>query len=377
MKHINMDRKKIQAYSYVLATIIGIILSLYLLINVEFINGFKFSNIDKMLLRDGLINSLICGVLGLILSVIVFTAEYCYTNKRDVKNFDNSILTQFSLIIFLISVLLIIVPFIAFGIQVFIVVIMTFFILLNISDLILRVPIYIFYVVLDSILSKTGIKVEYVAFIGQDKFSLFLQIIMWCGIAPYVLIFLLKGIKNLLEKYFGINHIFATSFKNILIIVTINTIRYPTYFILFFISIIVYIYKIDSQSILGVIKESLVTFVLLDTVAYSLYCNAKEKKRVKDKILFHKVFIPIKKDLEGAKNEIINNNLVKFNDTNISMNFTCKNILEKYDFQDKNKEWADIFHKVKELTECKFTYGNILLEIDMLIDKINLLEAFL
>ena len=148
-------------------------------------------------------------------------------------------------------------------------------------------------------LSPSEKTTSYGSFIGEEKYSIFLTMITFLISIPYIFSFLIKIVKSLVGKCTGNKELTALIFKPIVTLTNVNILRYILYIILFFTSIYTYSLNITKPDyILSIFKESLLEFVLLDTVIYSIYDNLKTRlKNNKYKKLI-KYYLPYKYDLE-------------------------------------------------------------------------------
>lgn len=113
-----------------------------------------------------------------------------------------------------------------------------------------------------------------------------------------MLSYCLKVIKKFIQWAVG-NKIVALFFKPIEVLININTLRYIIYIVLFFTSIFTYSVNVSqSDYVILLIKESLLEFVLLDTVIYSIVSNIRDKEKNRKQQNLRKYYIPFKHDLE-------------------------------------------------------------------------------
>lgn len=131
-------------------------------------------------------------------------------------------------------------------------------------------------------------------FIGSDRFSLFLTIIIYIILVPYMVAPLIRFFKKIFGKITGSPQLILV-FSWLEKIFRVNNLRYIIYIILFLTSIAVYSIDMSgNNSLLPLFKEALLEFVVLDTVIYTIYCNAGSRK----KRLARRYYIPYKYDLE-------------------------------------------------------------------------------
>ena len=174
--------------------------------------------------------------------------------------------------------------------------------LLIIPSLLLNVVlgyiVYYFIRIIEKIGMDCGITMIQGEFIGADKFFLFLTSIIYAILIPYMFALIIRLFKKILGKIVG--KITGSSQMTMLFpwekkIFSINVLRYIIYIILFLTSIAVYSIDMSgNNSILPLFKEALLEFVVLDTVIYTIYCNAGSRK----KRLARRYYIPYKYDLE-------------------------------------------------------------------------------
>ncbi len=168
----------------------------------------------------------------------------------------------------------------------------------------------------------------YSDFIGQEKYSIFLIMITFFVMIPYILPFLLMVIKKIIQVFAG-NNIIAYIFKPMEALINVNVLRFIIYMGLFFISVLTYSVKIEQFDYFSLIKESLLEFVILDTVIYSTISNIKNNHKQKMK----RYYIPFKYDLEFVLSAIYIYNL-KYNEMKARIKFSV-NINESLKWKKK------------------------------------------
>ena len=131
-------------------------------------------------------------------------------------------------------------------------------------------------------------------FFGSDRFSQFLTTIIYIILVPYMVAPLIRFLKKIFGKITGSPQLILV-FSWLEKIFRVNNLRYIIYIILFLTSIAVYSIDMSgNNSLLPLFKEALLEFVVLDTVIYTIYCNAGNRK----KRLARRYYIPYKYDLE-------------------------------------------------------------------------------
>ena len=163
--------------------------------------------------------------------------------------------------------------------------------------------IYVFVLVAEKICQSSGIALTYGKFIGQENYFKFLTIITFLISIPYILPISLRMIRKFIEIVTK-NKIVVKFFEPIEKLMNINVLRYIMYILLFFISIYTYSLNITQTCNIFLIKESLLEFVLLDTVISSIICSAKNAIENKRRQKFRKCYISFKYDLEEVLSEI-------------------------------------------------------------------------
>lgn len=168
---------------------------------------------------------------------------------------------------------------------------------------------YCFVEIVEKICTSSGITLTYGEFIGQDRYSYFLSIITFLILTPYLLSLMLKIIILFFEKITG-NKIVSLIFKPAQFLVSVNCLRYIIYILLFFTSVLTYSVNVSQTDfVFSIAKEALLEFVILDTVAYSIVSNIREKKRKRNRQIIRMNFISFKYDLEFVLSAIVMYNL--------------------------------------------------------------------
>lgn len=168
---------------------------------------------------------------------------------------------------------------------------------------------YLFVLLVEKICTSSGITLAYGEFIGQEKYSIFLTMITFLILIPYILSFLLRMVKKFIQGVTG-NKFIALIFKPIELLISINVLRYTIYILLFFTSIFTYSVNISqSDYFFSLIKEAMLEFVLLDTVIYSIISNIKDTKKNHKKQNMRRYYVAFKYDLEVVLSAITMYNL--------------------------------------------------------------------
>ncbi len=343
MKLIASDEKKIESNKksdkvklvmLVLATFSGLLLSFVsIYLNIDFIELIKvFSeNISNPEVIDKIVQILVkwyiysfSMVIAALLLFGIYFACHRKKNEEDVLTWGQTLIFMIVLILILQSLL----PLYSFTV---LIVIALFYILFFSSFLLKNVigyGIYLFVVIVESVCTSSGITLTYSDFIGQEKYSIFLIMITFFVMIPYILPFLLMVIKKIIQVFAG-NNIIAYIFKPMEALINVNVLRFIIYMGLFFISVLTYSVKIEQFDYFSLIKESLLEFVILDTVIYSTISNIKNNHKQKMK----RYYIPFKYDLEFVLSAIYIYNL-KYNEMKARIKFSV-NINESLKWKKK------------------------------------------
>ena len=348
-----------------LAPIIGVILSCVLAyINIDFIELLKIlnENIFNPEIVDKLI-SLICkwytisifsifGALLWLLPIIFFNRNK--KNNVDILTWGQAIYLAVELVLLSQGILPL---FSAIMVLVIALLYLVFFSSMLLKNII-GYGTYLFVLLIERICTSSGIELTYGEFIGQEKYSIFLTIITFLIFIPYMLSYCLKVIKKFIQWAVG-NKIVALFFKPIEVLININTLRYIIYIVLFFTSIFTYSVNVSqSDYVILLIKESLLEFVLLDTVIYSIVSNIRDKEKNRKQQNLRKYYIPFKHDLEFILSAITIYNLKnKGMYASIKFSIDIKKVLKgkrKKDVNDIDKLLADIstnYYKIAVLEQ--------------------------
>lgn len=263
-------------------------------------------------------------VIAALLLFGIYFACHRKKNEEDVLTWGQTLIFMIVLILILQSLL----PLYSFTV---LIVIALFYILFFSSFLLKNVigyGIYLFVVIVESVCTSSGITLTYSDFIGQEKYSIFLIMITFFVMIPYILPFLLMVIKKIIQVFAG-NNIIAYIFKPMEALINVNVLRFIIYMGLFFISVLTYSVKIEQFDYFSLIKESLLEFVILDTVIYSTISNIKNNHKQKMK----RYYIPFKYDLEFVLSAIYIYNL-KYNEMKARIKFSV-NINESLKWKKK------------------------------------------
>ena len=373
MKSVVFNEKEIESFKksgvikyamLALATPIGLILSCVLAyINIDFIELLKkiFSeNISNPEILDELAQIMskwyiISGVIvfaALVLLIIYFSRNR--KNDEDVLTWGQAIFLATELIL----ISQVVLP--LFTVTIAIVIALLYFVFF--SSMLLKNIIgygtYLFVFLVEKICTSSGIALTYGEFIGQEKYSIFLTMITFLISIPYILSFLLRMVKKFIQGVTG-NKSVALIFKPVEALISINVLRYAIYILLFFTSVFTYSVNVSqSDYVILLIKESLLEFVLLDTVIYSIVSNIRDKEKNRKQQNLRKYYIPFKHDLEFILSAITIYNLKnKGMYASIKFSIDIKKILKgkrKKDVNDIDKLLADIstnYYKIAVLEQ--------------------------
>ena len=168
---------------------------------------------------------------------------------------------------------------------------------------------YVFVLIVEKICTSSGITLTYGEFIGQERYSIFLTIITFLILTPYLLSFLLRMIRKFIQGVTK-NKAVALIFKPMEALTYVNVLRYAIYIFLFFTSVFTYSVNISqSDYVFSLVKEALLEFVLLDTVIYSIISYLKNIMINHKHQNIKNYYIPFKYDLEFVLSAITMHNL--------------------------------------------------------------------
>lgn len=351
----------------VLATPVGLLLSCVLAyLNIDFIELLNIfsENISNSEVLDELAQIMrkwyiISGVIFLAASLLL---GIYYVRNR--KNDEEESFTWVQTIFFTIELILIsqvVLPLLTITIEI----VIALFYFVFFSSVLLKNVIgygtYLFVLIVERICTSSGIMLTYGEFIGQEKYSMFLTMITFLILIPYLLSFLLRMIRKFIQSVMR-NESVALIFKPVEAAISVNVLRYIIYILLFFTSVFTYSVNISqSDYVFSLVKEALLEFVLLDTVIYSIMSNLKDTKINHKQKNMRKYYIPFKYDLEFILSAITIYNL-KNKEMYARINFSIdiNRIL-------KGKRQKDVSEIDKLLTDISTNYY----EIEILEQKIK------
>lgn len=351
----------------VLATPVGLLLSCVLAyLNIDFIELLNIfsENISNSEVLDELAQIMrkwyiISGVIFLAASLLL---GIYYVRNR--KNDEEESFTWGQTIFFTIELILIsqvVLPLLTITIEI----VIALFYFVFFSSVLLKNVIgygtYLFVLIVERICTSSGIMLTYGEFIGQEKYSMFLTMITFLILIPYLLSFLLRMIRKFIQSVMR-NESVALIFKPVEAAISVNVLRYIIYILLFFTSVFTYSVNISqSDYVFSLVKEALLEFVLLDTVIYSIMSNLKDTKINHKQKNMRKYYIPFKYDLEFILSAITIYNL-KNKEMYARINFSIdiNRIL-------KGKRQKDVSEIDKLLTDISTNYY----EIEILEQKIK------
>ena len=273
--------------------------------------------------------------------IVIFS--FFFIKSSDTENISFFSAIRISIVVFLITQIILPLYLLLFGICICL--LFLIFASSMIMKSIISYPFYFFIVVLEKFSTSTGLSISYGDFIGKQNYSTFLSLITFFVSVPYLLNLSLLLIKKLFKSFIG-SGLTSLFFWPIDYIFRINNIRYFIYIFLFFTSILTYSMNISTNDkVLMMTKESLLEFVLLDSVIYSIYNNLNNSTKKRKLNLFLKIISPFKYDLNFVANTIIIYNL-KTKTLNARLNFNIdkniKNKIKLSEFDDLNKILTDI-----------------------------------
>ena len=351
----------------VLATPVGLLLSCVLAyLNIDFIELLNIfsENISNSEVLDELAQIMrkwyiISGVIFLAASLLL---GIYYVRNR--KNDEEESFTWVQTIFFTIELILIsqvVLPLLTITIEIVIALFYFVFFSSGLLKNVIGYGTYLFVLIVERICTSSGIMLTYGEFIGQEKYSMFLTMITFLILIPYLLSFLLRMIRKFIQSVMR-NESVALIFKPVEAAISVNVLRYIIYILLFFTSVFTYSVNISqSDYVFSLVKEALLEFVLLDTVIYSIMSNLKDTKINHKQKNMRKYYIPFKYDLEFILSAITIYNL-KNKEMYARINFSIdiNRIL-------KGKRQKDVSEIDKLLTDISTNYY----EIEILEQKIK------
>lgn len=367
MKSVVYNEKRIESFKksdvikyamLALAIPIGLILSCVLAyISIDFIEILEIfsENISNLELLDELVQimskwyiiSVVIGFVALALSVIFF-AQNRKNDEEDLA-WGQAIFLAIELILISQVVLPLFTVTMAIVIALLYLVFFSSMLLKNI----IGYGTYLFVLLVEKICTSSGIELTYGEFIGQEKYSVFLTMIAFLILIPYILSFLLRIVRKIIQGVTG-NKFVALIFKPVEVLISINVLRYTIYILLFFTSVFTYS-EIVSQSdyVLSLVKEALLEFVLLDTVIYSIISNIRYIEKNHKQQNMRRYYVPFKYDLEFVLSAMTMYNL-KDKEMYARINFSVdtKKIL-------KEKRQKDVSEIDNLLTDISTNYYKI------------------
>lgn len=355
-----MKRKEvkdvIKLIPIVTASPIGIILSIIVavkLIDFGELDGilksnllsFKLIQLINPIIEPWFIWSLACFFFSFIFITIVFLIKQHKKENNDSINIFDSLAISISLIL-IIQILLPVMLAILGLVYLFIYLI---FGISTIIKFILGYGVYFFAYISQSLFNSYGYSISLGDFIGDKKYNMLLTLIIFLIAVPYLLSSIIRVIKKVMTSLGGGSQLFELIFKPIEFIFKITHIRYIIYLSLFFLSIFVYSYNItDIDNVLMLFKESLLEYVLLDTICYSLYENLSKWNKRKKAVMFMRFIIPFKLDLEIIRASFL---YYSFLDKSIKskVKFSCDTVILK---RVKYKEFNKIILELNHISNC-------------------------
>ena len=246
------------------------------------------------------------------LAAFLLLIIYSIRNKRKVQD----VLTWGQAIFFAIELILlsqVVLPLFTFTMAIVLVLVYFVFYSSMLLKNIFEYGTYLFMVIIEKICTSSGIELTYGSFIGQEKYSNFLTLITFLILTPYIVTFLLRMIRKLIQKVTG-NDLVTSIFKPVEALFSINVLRYAIYILLFFTSVFAYSTNVSQPDyVISLVKEALLEFVVIDTVIYSIISNINntinntKKNRKQQKM--RRCYTPIRYDLEFILYAIAMNNL--------------------------------------------------------------------
>lgn len=361
-----------------LASPIGIVISVLLaIIKIDYkqILNIKITNIESVSTIMNIFQpwykwSFVCLLISLAIVICFGILKYTIFKKHQQKD-ELNLFVSFTISVIIILLAQIVLPLMS------VILILAFAILygfLGISFIfqyMLRIIVQVFGWILQDLFIAIGIDIELGNFIGQEYVSIFLTLIIFLILIPYLFSGVLCIVKRFFSKITRANAIIDIAFKPIEFIFKLIHIRYFIYIILFLLSILTYSYNVNnSTNWLTLIKESLLAFVLLDTICYSLYENHCKKKKLRLSKIYLNLIIPYKLDLEYIRSimttyALKNNHMGKAkiifsNDISVlslKKNFPFNNIiLEIQSLNGSLMTYEALYIKINEVLFCIYKY---------------------
>lgn len=344
-----------------LADVVGIILSgMLACYNIDFK---KILNVFIENITDPDINEIFMSVMSTwyIISFILFFLALgllvIYSHRSKKNNAD--VLTWGQTIVF-IFVSILIVQIILPSITAVIAIMICLLYLLIFSSMLLQNIIRhgtnYFLLFIEKICMVFGKKLTYNKFIDSTDYFIFLTLITFLILFPYIFSFLIQMIRKVTQMITKSEAV-GLFFKPFEILMHVNVLRYAIYLLLFFISVITYSVSSigiqDYDNIIPLTKEALLEFVLLDTVIYSIFSYIKDTRKNHKLQKAKWQYIPFKYDLEFVLSAITMHNLKDKNiDVRIKFSVDINDLL-------KGKKQKDINQIDKLLVDISTNYYEI------------------
>lgn len=356
----------------------GLILSLILANNlIDYSLIVKINLLDSESLFNGfhIFDKWLSISLGCLLIALVLLVFYAYIKSYILKvSEETADLTLSSTIISVMVILMlsqIILPLIVVVLLVLFIILYAIFGISSLAQFLLRIMMIFSINILQSLFSSVGIKIELGDFIGQNSLSLFLSLITFFISIPYIFAYIVKGIGCLARK--TSNTIINYMFRPFERVFQVGYLRGFLYIVLFLISLLTFTYNISGPSnILSIIKESLLTFVLLDTVCYSIYEKGQKRRQKKINKQYFDIVLQYKHDLEFIRSTITIFNLINKVNYKAKVKFSCEAILIK---NRRRCPFAFILDELTYLSENHFTYQELYHNINNILYDIYIFEG--
>ncbi len=370
-------KKQTIFYTLLVASIfVGIAIQLLLIeidysqmLNINIFDSMTISIIFKMF--TPLYKSGFTGLLAAFVLIICVIALKLTKFKEYMQDNELNLLNTLFLSLILIALSQIILPLMITTVIISFVILYFLFGTSYVFQYMLRVILQIFLDALQYFFMISDHDINLGNFIGQEYVSLLLTLTISFISLPYLFPPILFLVKNFFSKCTGANAIIDLVFRPIEFVFQLTNTRYYIYIILFLLSIVVYSYNVsNSANILILIKESLLAFVLLDTVFYSVYDNHNKRKKQKYSRIYMEQILPYKFDLEYIRSVMttysLKSNYIEKAKIIFSKDISTLNINKKLPFYNiviqiqslngKYMPYRDLYKKINEILSAIYQY---------------------
>jgi len=375
---LNNKKQNILIIPIAIAPLIGIIISIrtaIIKINFKAILNIKITNVESLSIILDIFEpwyswSICCVFLAIVIMVLYDALKPKKSKEQSQSDELNLFLSLFQSVIIILIIQLAL-PLISLIFMVSLLILYIFFGGAFILQYVLRIIVQVFVWIIQNLFIAIGIDIVLGNFIGQEYVSLFLTLIIFLISVPYAFSGVLYMIKYLLIKLIRADGIIDMAFKPFEFLFKLSHVRYFIYFVLFLLSVLTYSYNISEYTNwLMIIKESLLAFVLLDTICYSVYDNHCKRKKVAIREKYLRLIVNYKLDLEFIHSMMttydLKNNYTGKAKIIFSTDISMLNIKERLPFnniilqiQDLNgslMRYEDLNKKINKVLCCIYKY---------------------